>query len=60
MKDELPNTVHDGRYIINMQSSNRGRGTYWVSLSIIRNNAYYFNSFESVPPVEICYFVKKR
>ena len=58
MKDELPNIVQDGGYIINMQSSTRGSGTHWVAL--FRENAYYFDSFGAVPPLEISNFVKKR
>ena len=60
MKDELPNTVQDGCYIINMQSSSKGTGTHWIALFIIRENAYYFDSFGAVPPIEICEFVNKR
>ena len=60
MKDELPNTVQHGGYIIHMQSSNKGTSTQRVSLFIIRDNASWFDTFGVVPPVKICEFVKKK
>ena len=60
MKDELPATVKDGCYIINLQSSTDGQGTHWLSLFIHKNNAYYFDSYGAPPSVEIMKFVKKR
>jgi len=60
MKDELPATVKDGCYIINLQSSTSGSGTHWLGLFIHKNNAYYFDSFGAPPSVEIIKFVKKR
>ena len=32
MKNELPSTVSDGCYIINMQSSTQGNGSHWEAL----------------------------
>ena len=60
MKDELPATVKDGCYIINLQSSTDGQGTHWLGLFIHKNNAYYFDSYGAPPSVEIMKFVKKR
>jgi hypothetical protein len=60
MKDELPATVKDGCYIINLQSSTSGSGTHWLGLFIYKSNAYYFDSFGAPPSVEIIKFVKKR
>ena len=60
MKDDLPIAVQDGGYIINMQSSNRGTGTHWISLFIIRDNAYYFDLFGRPTSIEIYEFVKKE
>ena len=60
MKDELPATVKDGCYIINLQSSTAGSGTHWLGLFIHKNNAYYFDSYGAPPSVEIIKFVKKR
>ena len=59
MKEELPNAEQDKGYVINMPPSSKGTGTHWVSIFIIRNNAYYFNSFGGTPPLEICEFVKE-
>ena len=60
MKDELPEKVEDGCYIINLQSSTSGNGTHWLGLFIHKNNAYYFDSYGAPPSVEIMKFVKKR
>ena len=53
MKGELLNTVQDGEYIINMQSSNVGSGKYRVSFFTIRNYAYCFDLFGGPPPIEL-------
>lgn len=60
MKNELPRGVKNGCYIINMQSSSQGNGTHWVALFVYKTNAFYFDSFGGLPPVEIMNFVKKR
>ena len=60
MKDELPEKVDNGCYIINLQSSTSGNGTHWLGLFIHKNNAYYFDSYGAPPSVEIMKFVKKR
>lgn len=60
MKDELPTTVKDGCYVINMQSSHQGNGTHWVGLYVFKSNAFYFDSFGALPPNEVLSFVKRR
>ena len=60
MKDELSKSVKDGCYIINLQSSTSGSGTHWTALFIVREYAYYFDSFGAPPPIEVCKFVKRR
>jgi len=60
MKDELPEKVEDGCYIINLQSSTSGNGTHWLGLFIHKNNAYFFDSYGAPPSIEIMKFVKKR
>jgi len=60
MKDELPNKVIDGCYVINLQSSFQGQGSHWTSMFIHKDNAFFFDSFGSPPSIEITNFVKKR
>ena len=38
--------------ILNMDDSD-GQGTHWVSLYIIGNSCYYFDSFGFEPPIEV-------
>ena len=60
MKNELPSTVKDGCYIINMQSSTQGTGSHWVAMYFLKDVCYYFESFGATPPVEIMNFIKKK
>jgi hypothetical protein len=60
MKDELPQTIKDGYYIINLESSTQGNGTHWTALIIQPNIAVFFDSFGAPPSTEIIHFVKKR
>jgi len=60
MKDELPDKVIDGNYIINLQSSSQGTGTHWTALSVKGKNADYFDSYGAPPSIEIIDFLKKR
>ena len=48
-RNNLPRIKY-GAYIINLNDKN-SKGTYWVSLSIDRNTAVYFDSFaiEHIP-----------
>lgn len=60
MKNELPNNVSNGSYIINLQSNDQGDGTHWTCLHICDNHALFFDSFGAPPSVEIMDFVKQR
>ena len=60
MKDELPNIVKNGYYIINLESSSQGDGTHWTTLIVQPNIAVFFDSFGAPPSTEIVDFVKKR
>ncbi len=60
MKDEMPQEVKDGNYIINLQSSTEGNGRHWMSLRIDKENAFYCDSFGAPPPNEVVQFVKRR
>ena len=53
MKDQLPDKLERGSYIVNLQSSNDGGGTHWVCLYYTPNFSYYYDSFGFVPPLEI-------
>ena len=53
MKDQLPDRLQRGSYIVNLQSSKDGKGTHWVSLYYTPNFSYYYDSFGFVPPIEI-------
>ena len=44
-RDNLPNKIKDGAYIINLDEYS-DIGTYWVSLYVSNNNVTYFDSFE--------------
>jgi hypothetical protein len=57
-KNELKNQpLLNGNYIINMQDSDKGSGTHWVALKVYPNEAFYYNSFGLLPPLEVIYFV---
>ena len=57
-KDELPSERIAGSYIINMQDSDKGQGTHWVSIIIFSNGkAIYFDSFGFPAPREINSFL---
>ena len=43
MKDELPNKLTKGFYIVNLQSSTDGNGTHWVALYYNPVCSYYFD-----------------
>ena len=60
MKDELPNQLKNGNYIINLQSSSQGNGTHWTALKVINKQTIYFDSFGLWPSEEIKEFVKTR
>ena len=62
MKDQLPNRVQNGNYIINLDSSNGGKnkGTHWTALVINNKDALFFDPFGATPSIEIRQFVKGR
>jgi hypothetical protein len=51
-KDQLPNTIIKGWYIVNMQNHNAGNGTHWVCF-YHDTKSVYIDSFGVVPPLEI-------
>ena len=53
MKDQLPDKLERGSYIINLQSSKEGNGTHWVCLYYTTNYSYYYDSFGFVAPLEV-------
>jgi len=53
MKDQLPERLERGSYIINLQSSGDGNGTHWVALYHTPNFSYYYDSYGFVPPLEV-------
>lgn len=58
MKDQLLSVrkKKNMNIIINLQSSTKGNGTHWVALIIRNKNAFYFDSYGAIPPVEIIKF----
>jgi hypothetical protein len=58
-KDELPERVKVGSYIINLQDSTDGNGTHWVLAKIFdKKNALYFDSFGQALPLEVLHFLR--
>jgi len=51
-KDQLPDTLIKGWYIVNMQNHNMGNGTHWVCFNY-DTKSVYIDSFGVVPPLEI-------
>ena len=49
-RDNLPNKIKDGVYIINLDEYS-DIGTHWIALYVQNNNAIYFDSFgvEHIP-----------
>ena len=43
-RDNLPNKIKDGAYIINLDEYS-DIGTHWVALYVYNNNVTYFDSF---------------
>ena len=52
MKDEIPNDLKEGNYIINLENSNQS-GSHWTCFIKDKNNVYYYDSFGVVPPQNI-------
>jgi hypothetical protein len=53
MKDQLPNRLERGSYVINLQSSKDGNGTHWVCLYYTPNFSYYYDSYGFIAPLEV-------
>jgi hypothetical protein len=49
MKDEIPNDLKEGNYIINLENSNQS-GSHWTCFIKDKNNVYYYDSFGVVMP----------
>jgi len=60
-KNKLPQKCYVGGYIINLEDSDDGSGTHWVSLYITqKKEILYFDSFGMPPPREIKVFVNYK
>ena len=58
-KDELPNKIQVGSYIINLQDSTEGSGSHWCLIKIFdKKNVLYFDSFGQPLPLEVLDFLK--
>ena len=55
-KDELPNHLKNGSYVVNMASSDH-EGTHWVAFVVDKRKAYYFDSFGEPPPIDVLNFL---
>lgn len=53
MKNELPEKLKRGAYIVNLQSSKEGNGTHWVAFYYTPSGSYYYDSYGFVPPLEV-------
>jgi len=53
MKDQLPDKLERGSYVINLQSSKEGNGTHWVCLYYTPNFSYYYDSYGFIAPLEV-------
>jgi len=49
MKDELPNDLKEGNYIINLQNHDES-GSHWCTFIKDKNNIYYYDSFGVIFP----------
>jgi hypothetical protein len=59
-KDKLLSLpVTNGGYVINLDNLD-GQGTHWVALWIENNDAVYFDSFGSPPPLSVIKFCKRK
>ena len=52
-KDKIPKLIPNTFYIINMQNSDAGNGTHWVSMYYNVYENYYFDAFGFNCPKEI-------
>ena len=49
MKDEIPNDLKEGNYIINLENSNQS-GSHWTCFIKDKDDIFYYDSFGIVPP----------
>jgi len=49
MKDELPHSLKDGYYVINLESSSQGEGTHWTVLIVQPKVAVFMDTFGAPP-----------
>ena len=62
-KDQLPNKLKQGWYVINMEDHDEGDGTYWVALLNLEDSKgymLYFDSFGFYPPTNVLEKVKNE
>jgi len=59
MKNELPNKVQDGNWIVNLESA-PDSGSHWFPLTINGKEAFVLDSFGAPPVLEIEKYVKRR
>jgi hypothetical protein len=65
MKDQLPDRLITGGWIINMEnkydkSGQLNDGSHWIALHIDPNyNAFYFDSFGFPPPISVLNYCKR-
>jgi hypothetical protein len=60
-KDNLPDRLYVGSFIINMENSDVGNGSHWVLLKVFpTKEVIYFDSFGLSPPQQIKDFVKGK
>ena len=59
-RDNLPNKIKDGAYVINLDEYS-DIGTHWIALYVKNNDITYFDSFgvEHIPK-EIIKFIKNK
>lgn len=62
-KDQIPKTIQNGFYIINLQDDydsqgNDLMGSHWTVFLIEGKEAVYFDSFGFAPPIEVQNFLK--
>src|SRR5690349_4133966 len=58
-RDEIQNISKLGSYILNLDFPKKP-GNHWVSLSITKDNLFYFDSYGVSNPSFVCDFAKTR
>lgn len=62
-KNRLPKEKKQGYYVVNLQNDvdengDQLEGTHWVCFGIFKKNAFYFDSYGFICPVEVKKFLK--